>query len=59
MQITAMAYMAAVGLESCSGSILGQLIGAGEVSMARAYYKTIISITRVNLMFNVLILYFG
>jgi Na+-driven multidrug efflux pump len=41
MNIVALAYMVAIGLETTSCTLVGQQIGKGDVLMAKNFYHTI------------------
>ena len=58
LNIVAMAYMVAIGLEAASCSIIGQLLGRGDVVMAKKYMSTFFYVSSALLLNNIIMVYF-
>ena len=58
LNIVAMFYMVAIGLEAASCSIIGQLLGRGDVVTAKKYMQTFVYVSSALMFTNILMVYF-
>lgn len=58
LNIVAMTYMVAVGLEAASCSIIGQLLGRGDAETAKEFMSTFVYVSSLLLLSNNVLIYF-
>lgn len=57
LNVVSMMYMVAIGLEAASCSIIGQLLGKGDVALAKKFMLTFVYVSSTLLLLNTLIVY--